>query len=146
EANAYARRLTKALNDLSATLEYAAATRSRVTIPESCAELIEIHRLLVALGMKRMYPSSPGGRPATPAFATNRPSIHPVTPAPAPVSPPPPSHRSFVTEPLVHGSRQTDPLRHVELQPIGQKSLRTAQGVQQSSLSPALHMAPLSSK
>src|SRR6266566_5321371 len=138
EATAYARRLTKALNDLSATFEGAAATHSRVSIPESCAELIEIHRLLVALGMKRMYPASPTSRPTPSTFAPNRPSKHPVTPTPASVSPLP-SQRSFVTEPLGHGSRQTDLLRHAELQPIGPKSLRT-EGVQHSAVSPALRM------
>ena len=146
EATAYARRLTKALNDVSGIFEHAAATGSRITIPESCADLVEIHRLLVALGMKRMYPAPPiTGQPKTSTSATNRPSIHPVTPIPSPVSPLP-SHRPFVTEPLVHGSRQTDPLRHSELQPIGQKSPRTALGVQQSSISPALRLAPLSDK
>ena len=146
EATAYARRLTKALNDVSGIFEHAAATGSRITIPESCADLVEIHRLLVALGMKRMYPAPPiTGQPKTSTSATNRPSIHPVTPIPSPVSPLP-SHRPFVTEPLVHGSRQTDPLRHSELQPIGQKSPRTAPGVQQSSISPALRIAPLSDK
>ncbi len=146
EATAYARRLTKALNDVSGIFEHAAATGSRITIPESCADLVEIHRLLVALGMKRMYPAPPNtGQPKTSTSATNRPSIHPVTPIPSPVSPLP-SHRPFVTEPLVHGSRQTDPLRHSELQPIGQKSPRTALGAQQSSISPALRIAPLSDK
>src|SRR2546421_2610263 len=100
EANAYARRLTKALNDLSAAFEGAAATHSRVSIPESSAELIEIHRLLVALGMKRMYPASPtSGQPKTSTSATNRPSIHPVTPIRSPVSPLP-SHRPFMAAPL----------------------------------------------
>jgi hypothetical protein len=146
EATAYARRLAKALNDVSGIFEHATATGSRITIPESCADLLEIHRLLVALGMKRMYPAPPTtGQPKTSTSATNRPSIHPVTPIPPPVSPLP-SHRPFVTEPLVHGSRQTDPLRHSELQPIGQKSPRTALGVQQSSISPALRIAPLSDK
>jgi len=146
EATAYARRLAKALNDVSGIFEHAAATGSRITIPESCADLVEIHRLLVALGMKRMYPAPPiTGQPKTSTSATNRPSIHPVTPIPSPVSPLP-SHRPFVTEPLVHGSRQTDPLRHSELQPIAQKSPRTALGVQQSSISPALRIAPLSDK
>ncbi len=146
EATAYARRLAKALNDVSGIFEHAAATGSHITIPESCADLIEIHRLLVALGMKRMNPAPPTtGQPKTSTSATNRPSIHPVTPIPSPVSPLP-SHRPFVTEPLVHGSRQTDPLRHSELQPIGQKSPRTALGVQQSSISPALRIAPLSDK
>ena len=142
EATAYARRLTKALNEVSAIFEHAAATGSRITIPESCAELVEIHRLLVALGMKRMYPAQPNaGQPKTSTPATNRPLMQPVTPIPSPVSPPP-TQRPFVTEPL--GSRQTDPLRHSELQPIGQKSSRTAQGVLQSSITPALRIAPLS--
>src|SRR5712691_4895564 len=146
EATAYARRLAKALNDVSGIFEHATATGSRITIPESCADLLEIHRLLVALGMKRMYPAPPTtGQPKTSTSATNRPSIHPVTPIPPPVSPLP-SHRPFVTEPLVHGSMQTDPLRHSELQPIGQKSPRTALGVHQSSISPALRIAPLSDK
>ena len=146
EATAYARRLTKALNEVSAIFEHAAATGSQITIPESCAELIEIHRLLVALGMKRMHAGQPNTRqPKTSTPATNRPSIHPVTPIPSPVSPLP-SHRPFTTEPLVHGSRQTDPLRHPELQPIGQKSPRTAQGALLSSISPALRIAPLSDK
>jgi hypothetical protein len=146
EATAYARRLAKALNDVSGIFEYAAATGSHITIPESCADLVEIHRLLVALGMKRMHPAPPtNGQPKTSTSATNRPLIHPVTPIPSQVSPLP-SHRPFVTEPLVHGSRQTDPLRHPELQPIGQKSPRTALGVQQSSISPALRIAPLSDK
>src|SRR2546425_2836778 len=43
EATAYARRLTKALNDVSGIFEHAAATGSRITIPESCADLVEIH-------------------------------------------------------------------------------------------------------
>ena len=146
EATAYARRLAKGLNDVSGIFEHSAATGSRITIPESCADLVEIHRLLVALGMKRMYPAPPtNGQPKTSTSAASRPSIHPVTPIPSPVSPLP-SHRPFVTEPLVHGSRQTDPLRHSELQPIGQKSPRTALGVQQSSISPALRLAPLSDK
>src|SRR6266702_3733127 len=146
EATAYARRLAKALNDVSGIFEHSAATGSRITIPESCADLVEIHRLLVALGMKRMHPAPPtNGQPKTSTSAANRPSLHPVTPISSPVSPLP-SHRPFVTEPLVHGSRQTDPLRHSELQPIAQKSPRTALGVQQSSISPALRIAPLSDK
>ena len=146
EATAYARRLAKGLNDVSGIFEHSAATGSRITIPESCADLVEIHRLLVALGMKRMYPAPPtNGQPKTSTSAANRPSIHPVTPIPTPASPLP-SHRPFVTEPLVHRSRQTDPLRHSELQPIGQKSPRTALGAQQSSISPALRIAPLSDK
>lgn len=145
EATAYAKRLTKALNDVSATFERAAATGSRITIPEPCTDFVEIHRLLVAIGMKKMQPASPNSQPRTSTSAANRPSLHPVMPAPSPVSPPP-SRRSFVTEPVAHSSRQTDPLRHSELQPIGQQFPRTAQGVQRPSLSPALHIAPLSDK
>ena len=145
EATTYARRLTKALNDVSATFERAAATGSRITIPEPCADFVEIHRLLVALGMKKMYPASPNGQPRTSTSAANRPSLQPVTPTPSPVSPPP-SRRSFVTEPVAHGSRQTDPLRHSELQPIGQQFPRTAQSVQHSSISSTLRTAPLSDK
>jgi hypothetical protein len=134
EANAYARRLTKGLHDLCQALERATATGTRIVIPESCNDLVEIHRLLVALGMKRIYPASFSGQ-QVPTTSANHQTIQPLTPPPTPV------HQPFASSPLTpRGIGVADPRQHPDAQHVRPGARRTAQIVQQPTIVPtALH-------
>lgn len=140
EASAYARRLTRALNDLSMVFERAAATGSRIVIPESCGDLVEIHRLLMSLGMKRV--SAPASQPlsttsanrsAMPAMPPAQPlqPVNPVTPAPvAPAASVGAAASTSTRRPFATGTltrRETGdihPQRPPDLQRIGARPLR----------------------
>jgi len=112
EATAYAKRLTKALNDLSMVFERAAATGRCIVIPESCSDLIEIHRLLTALRIKRMPSTSLTGQPFP---------VNPATPAP-----PTPVRRPFPAGPLTQREiGEMNTRRHPDLQHVGARPLRT---------------------
>lgn len=141
EAQLYAKRLTKALNDLSMVFERAASTGSRVAIPESCSDLVEIHRLLVAMGMKRSYPVSPSmaGQPL-PTTSPHRPVVQPVTPPPQTPSPRAPFTGGRPSGQLV--SRVYEPAE-TQAQPNGARPPRTVQLTQREATFPFTQTEPL---
>jgi hypothetical protein len=149
EATAYAKRLTKALNDLSMVFERAAATGACIVIPESCSNLIEIHRLLTALRIKRMPSTSLTGQPfpATPADRWTMQSVQPVNPATP--APPTPVRRPFTTGPLTQREAgEMNTRRHPDLQHLGARPLRTVHLAQpqQAAAFSALRTEPLGGK
>jgi len=77
QGNLYAQRLTKAVSDLSIAFERT-AHGVPLTIPESCNELTEVNRLLVALRVKRLPATQSAYQQLTPLPATP-PAAHPVT-------------------------------------------------------------------
>ena len=102
QGNLHAQRMMKALNDLSLAFERT-ALGSPLVIPESCNELTETNRLLVALRVKRLQPSQSIQQQLTPLPATP-PAAHPVTQAMTT-----PVRQQPVTQPLVPPSRTTEP-------------------------------------
>ena len=105
QGNLYAQRMMKALSDLSLAFERT-AFGTPLTIPESCNELTEINRLLVALRVKRLQPSQSLSEQLTP-LPDMPPTPHPVTQAMTT-----PVRQQPVTQPLVPPSRTTEPQSH----------------------------------
>ncbi len=144
EAQTYLKRLTKALNDLSIAFERAATTRTRVVIPESCDDLVEMHRLLVAMGMKRSYPvsTSLAGQPV-PTPSRYHPTAQPVaSPPPTPLS----RSRFTGSRQLFADGPQGQAGSSEQPQPPqgGLQSLRPIQLTEHETSRPSIHTEPLS--
>ncbi len=113
QGNLYAQKLTKAVSDLSLAFERT-ALGVPLTIPESCVELTEVNRLLVALRVKRL--------PTTPA------AYQQLTPLP---NTPPAAHP--VTQPLVPRVRTTEPQpRQTDASRLGARPYNNVLGLRPS--------------
>lgn len=126
QRSVYAEHLTKGLGDLSHAFERYMAGEPFV-IPESCADLLEVNRLLVSLRMRGVVPPSSASSPSISAFNTGQPGVTPVPPAflstSHPMTPParllpttpqtPQSNRLPDTRPLtLRDSIRTYPIAH----------------------------------
>ena len=147
EANTYAKRLSKGLYDLSLVFERATATGTRIIIPESCSDLVEIHRLLIAMGMKKTYSASSAGQ-QLPTNSPRRPNVQPILPVtPPPAMSPAPAQHAFTTGPLTQRETgEVAPKRYSDLQRAGARPLRTVHLAQQPALSQIVRTEPLRGK
>ncbi len=106
-------KLSRALAELSATLEHY-RVGTRFVVPVSCNEFPEIHRLLLAMGLRQSMadtpqPSQSLGNRLPPQGLTPRNGMVPVTPLPDLQQPPPlPGQR--ITPPQMSAPRRTSQL------------------------------------
>lgn len=106
-------KLSRALSELSATLEHY-CVGTRFAVPASCNEFPEIHRLLLAMGLRQamadaQHPFQPVDNRSPSQGLTPRNGMVPVTPLPDLQQPPPlPDQRT--TPPQVSVSRRTSQL------------------------------------
>lgn len=101
QASIYAQKLSKGLNDLGASFERYSAGAPFI-IPESCRDLVEVNRLLVAMRMRGISPLRPASASASSTGQPLNSNSSPSIPAPHPVTQPmmQPVPRQPETQPL----------------------------------------------
>ncbi len=129
QGTAYAQRLAKALADLSIAFERTSVSAPLV-IPESCRDLSEVNRLLVALRVKRLTSPHPLNQPMTP-LPSVPPTPHPITQAMTAPASQRSSARHPETQPLVP-RRTSGPLSMNKPDTGGQGSRRNVLGLRPS--------------